>query len=174
MYICGGLCAREEVSIHDRCGKCACADVGVRVCIWPSAGGQAWDQVQKETSLEASACPGPTQPPTPTMQTDFLEAAIMQGCSQQPGCLPRPSAQSQLGQGSLPSTTIINSGLSWAISEARGSHEGERWPGVGGQAAVSGSPASPSILRAAQQLLSFPGVWSRASAVARGPPPPLD
>ena len=29
--------------------------------------------------------------------------------------------------------------------------------GWGGQAAVSGSPASPSILRAAQQLLSFRG-----------------
>lgn len=70
-------------------------------------------------------CPGPTQPPTPTEQTDFLEAAIMQGCSQQPGCLPRPSAQSQLGQGSLPSTAVINSGLSWAISEAWGSREGE-------------------------------------------------
>lgn len=114
------------MGVHDRRGKCACVDVGVRVCIWPSAGGQAWDPVQKEASLKASACPGPTQPPTPTMKTDFLEAAIMQGCSQQPGCLPRPSAPSQLGQGSLPSTTIINSGLSWAISEARGSHEGER------------------------------------------------
>lgn len=174
MYICGCLCAREEVSIHDRCGKCACADVGVRVCIWPSAGGQAWDQVQKETSLEASACPGPTQPPTPTMQTDFLEAAIMQGCSQQPGCLPRPSAQSQLGQGSLPSTTIINSGLSWAISEARGSHEGERRPGVGGAGCRFRKPCLPLHSESCSAAAVVPGVWSRASAVARGPPPPLD
>lgn len=75
---------------------------GVRVCIWPSAGGQAWDQVQKEASLKASACPRPTQPPTPTMKTDFLEAAIMQGCSQQPGCLPPPLRTVPAGAGVPP------------------------------------------------------------------------
>lgn len=64
--------------------------------------------------------PGPLglPPRTPlTIQTEFLEAAIMRGCSQQPPTPPPfpPLTAVPAGAGALPSTTIINLGLSWAL-----------------------------------------------------------
>lgn len=75
---------------------------------------------RKKASVKASVCPRPTQLPPPSRQ-NYWKLLLYKGvpssvaASATPPLLSLPSQQSQLGQGSLSSTSIINLGLSWAL-----------------------------------------------------------
>lgn len=75
---------------------------------------------RKKASLKASVCPRPTRLPPPSRQNywKLLLCKVVpssSAASATPPLLSLRSQQSQLGQGSLSSTTVINLGLNWAL-----------------------------------------------------------
>lgn len=69
-------------------------DIGVRVWIWSE---RIWRELFQEESQSYSINVPWAHSTTPTIQTELLEAAIVQGGSQQPGRLHHPSAPSPPG-----------------------------------------------------------------------------